>query len=90
MSAAAPALGAAGSPVGEGPVAGDLLEGSELVRTDRYDVVTVDLDGGRGYPIYIGTGYAEDEGARRRLLFLRVPACRACVRAPPSLSRSKP
>lgn len=36
--------------------------GSTTVRTENYDIVKVDLDDGRDYPIYIGTGYSEKEG----------------------------
>jgi hypothetical protein len=32
------------------------------VSKDHYDVVKVDLADGRDYPIYIGTGYSEQEG----------------------------
>jgi hypothetical protein len=47
------------------------LEGSRLVRMGHYDVVTVDLEDGRDYPIYIGTGYTENEGAVTRSLSCR-------------------
>lgn len=36
--------------------------GSTTVSTDHYDIVTVDLDNDRDYPIYIGTGYSDQEG----------------------------
>jgi hypothetical protein len=42
--------------------AADDWDGSTVVKMDNYDVVTVDLDAGRDYPIYIGTGYSDDEG----------------------------
>lgn len=31
---------------------------------ENYDIVKVDLSDGRDYPIYIGTGYSDDEGKR--------------------------
>jgi 3-dehydroquinate synthase len=34
---------------------------------DNYDVVKVDLENDRDYPIYIGTGYSDEQGMRRRL-----------------------
>jgi hypothetical protein len=40
----------------------DDWDGSTVVQMDHYDVVTVDLDAGRDYPIYIGTGYSDDDG----------------------------
>jgi hypothetical protein len=40
--------------------AGDL--GSTVVSMDRYDIVKVDLEDGRDYPIYIGTEYSDEEG----------------------------
>jgi hypothetical protein len=36
--------------------------GSTTESRENYDIVKVDLDDGRDYPIYIGTGYSEDEG----------------------------
>ena len=36
--------------------------GSTTVSTDKYDIVKVDLSDDRDYPIYIGTGYADEEG----------------------------
>ena len=36
--------------------------GSTVVSKDHYDVVRVDLEDGRDYPIYIGTGYSDQEG----------------------------
>ena len=36
--------------------------GSTTFARDNYDEVKVDLDDGRDYPIYIGTGYSEEEG----------------------------
>lgn len=36
--------------------------GSTTEHHENYDVVKVDLDDGRDYPIYIGTGYSDDEG----------------------------
>lgn len=36
--------------------------GSTTFSRDNYDEVKVDLDDGRDYPIYIGTGYSEEEG----------------------------
>ena len=51
--------------------AADLL-GSTTVSKENYDIVSVDLDDGRDYPIYIGTGYSEDEGTYvRKLLVLK-------------------
>jgi hypothetical protein len=38
-------------------------DGFTTVSTDKYDIVKVDLDDGRDYPIYIGTGYDDQEGA---------------------------
>ena len=40
--------------------------GSTTVSKDHYDVVTVDLSDGRDYPIYIGTGYSDEEGMIHR------------------------
>jgi hypothetical protein len=37
--------------------------GSAVRSTEYYDIVKVDLENGRDYPIYIGTGYSEEEGA---------------------------
>lgn len=39
----------------------DLL-GSSAIPMDHYDIVKVDLEDGRDYPIYIGTGYSDQEG----------------------------
>jgi hypothetical protein len=39
----------------------DLL-GSKTICKENYDIVNVDLDDGRDYPIYIGTGYDDEEG----------------------------
>jgi hypothetical protein len=39
----------------------DLL-GSKTIHKENYDIVNVDLDDGRDYPIYIGTGYDDKEG----------------------------
>jgi hypothetical protein len=39
----------------------DLL-GSKTIHKENYDIVNVDLDDGRDYPIYIGTGYDDEEG----------------------------
>lgn len=36
--------------------------GSTTVSKDNYDIVQVDLENGRDYPIYIGTGYSNEEG----------------------------
>lgn len=36
--------------------------GFTTISTDKYDIVKVDLDDGRDYPIYIGTGYEDEEG----------------------------
>jgi hypothetical protein len=38
-------------------------DGFTTVSTDKYDIVKVDLDDARDYPIYIGTGYDDQEGA---------------------------
>ena len=35
--------------------------GSSPLAKDNYDIVKVDLDYGRDYPIYIGTGYSDEE-----------------------------
>jgi hypothetical protein len=48
---------------GAAPPAADLLLGSTTEHRDNYDIVKVDLDDGRDYPIYIGTGYSDAEGA---------------------------
>jgi hypothetical protein len=32
---------------------------------DNYDVVKVDLENDRDYPIYIGTGYSDEQGMMR-------------------------
>ncbi|GAX26353.1 3-dehydroquinate synthase [Fistulifera solaris] len=37
--------------------------GSTLESKEQYDIVKVDLEDDRDYPIYIGTGYSEDESA---------------------------
>lgn len=39
-------------------------DGSTTVSTDKYDIVKVDLEDGRDYPIYIGTGYEDEEAAK--------------------------
>jgi hypothetical protein len=39
----------------------DLL-GSKTIHKENYDIVNVDLDDGRDYPIYIGTGFDDEEG----------------------------
>lgn len=36
--------------------------GSTTLQTEKYDIVKVDLDDGRDYPIYIGSGYSDEEG----------------------------
>ena len=41
----------------------DLLLGSTTESLGHYDAVRVDLDAGRDYPIYIGTGFSDDEGS---------------------------
>jgi hypothetical protein len=45
----------------------DLL-GSKTIHKENYDIVNVDLDDGRDYPIYIGTGYDDEEGTTFSLL----------------------
>lgn len=40
--------------------------GSTLESTEQYDIIKVDLDRDRDYPIYIGTGYSDDEGTLKR------------------------
>lgn len=40
--------------------------GSSTIAKDKYDIVKVDLDDGRDYPIYIGTGYSDEEGKSGR------------------------
>lgn len=42
--------------------------GSVTVSYDKYDVVKVDLSDDRDYPIYIGTGYEDQEGEFQKLL----------------------
>jgi len=42
--------------------------GFTTTSTDNYDIVKVDLDGDRDYPIYIGTDYNEEEGKHRTCL----------------------
>jgi hypothetical protein len=37
-------------------------DASTVIHMDHYDIVKVDLDNGRDYPIYIGTGYSSQEG----------------------------
>eukprot|EP00978_Attheya_sp_CCMP212_P001174 scaffold2447_cov53-Attheya_sp.AAC.2 len=37
--------------------------GALSASNNEYDVVKVDLDDGRDYPIYIGAGFGEDEAA---------------------------
>ena len=36
--------------------------GSSTLSKENYDIVNVDLDNGRDYPIYIGTSYSDQEG----------------------------
>ena len=36
---------------------------------ENYDIVKVDLSDGRDYPIYIGTGYEDKEGASRFFIY---------------------
>jgi hypothetical protein len=36
--------------------------GSTTIHQENYDIVKVDLEDGRDYPIYIGTGYSDQEG----------------------------
>ena len=49
--------------------------GSSTIAKDNYDIVKVDLDDGRDYPIYIGTGYSDKEG---RYLVTRTPPQNLC------------
>lgn len=42
---------------------GASTQGSTLESKEQYDIVKVDLDRDRDYPIYIGTGYSDEEGA---------------------------
>jgi len=51
----------------------DELIGSETIHKESYDIVKVDLDDGRDYPIYIGTGFDEKEGTCRRLVHTMLP-----------------
>lgn len=55
------------------PVASTAIRGNDLgsntVHKENFDIVRVDLDDGRDYPIYIGTGYSEEQGASE---------CRTC------------
>lgn len=51
--------------------------GSSTIAKDNYDIVKVDLDDGRDYPIYIGTGYSDKEG---NYLVARVPSQNLCRR----------
>jgi hypothetical protein len=41
--------------------------GSSTEKKENYDIVTVDLENGRDYPIYIGTDYAQEEGMCQRV-----------------------
>lgn len=41
--------------------------GSTVVSMDSCDIVKVDLDDGRDYPIYIGTKFSDEEGAQKYL-----------------------
>jgi hypothetical protein len=41
---------------------GLLSLGSTTEHCENYDIVKVDLDDGRDYPIYIGTGYSDAQG----------------------------
>jgi 3-dehydroquinate synthase len=47
------------------PVASTAIRGNDLgsntVHKENFDIVRVDLDDGRDYPIYIGTGYSEEQ-----------------------------
>ena len=40
----------------------NLFLGCTTKQYDNYDVVTVDLDGNRDYPIYIGTNFTKEQG----------------------------
>ena len=40
----------------------DLFYGCTTHQYDNYDVVTVDLDNDRDYPIYIGTDFTSEQG----------------------------
>ena len=66
-SASAGTAGDSGSsiiaPIPSSSMEGDENLGSQVIRNENYDTVKVDLAGGRDYPIYIGTGYADEEGA---------------------------
>lgn len=42
--------------------------GSTTIQMPNYDIVKVDLEDGRDYPIYIGTRYSDEEGEFWRLL----------------------
>jgi hypothetical protein len=46
--------------------------GSTTLSTENYDIVKVDLEDGRDYPIYIGTGYSEEEGTCRGVDVVRL------------------
>ena len=48
-----------------------------MAETDAYDIVKVDLDDGRDYPIYIGAEFDEAEGEQGLSLWGCVPAWRA-------------
>lgn len=37
-------------------------DGFTTISNDKYDIVKVDLDNNRDYPIYIGAGYQDEEG----------------------------
>ena len=53
-------VGAKSTPLSASVMSNDL--GSSTIAKENYDVVKVDLDDGRDYPIYIGTGYSDEEG----------------------------
>ena len=39
--------------------------GSSTMHRENYDIVNVDLEDGRDYPIYIGTSYYDQEGMQK-------------------------
>jgi hypothetical protein len=44
------------------PPTPEVLLGSTTEHFENYDVVRVDLENARDYPIYIGTGYSDEQG----------------------------
>ena len=66
LAGIASAFSVSGAPIGQrlqsSMKAATIDFGCTTTSTENYDIVKVDLDDGRDYPIYIGTGYSEQEG----------------------------